>query len=211
MGQFSPQALAAVLSNQNSKGSPQSAAVASERKDTPRDKIVGVVSKLLGGDDGRLAYQRAQRITDFLENTAVGIPEVGYQAGTLLGAGVRDGDAGEMLGGAGMAALGAMPGVRKVAREALNVVKKGQKIVAVPLSAIEHGESAMPGGKLTRPTSRQTIDEYANLPTPFPPIELVDGDTPGKMMVADGSHRLEAARKRGDSHISAVILRPKGR
>lgn len=76
----------------------------------------------------------------------------------------------------------------------------------LPIATIEHGESAMPGGKLTWPGAEDLIRDYANRPTPFPPISVVAPERPGgKWMIEDGSHRLEAAKLRGDTHIQAEL------
>jgi len=77
-------------------------------------------------------------------------------------------------------------------------------LMRLPIAKIEHGESAMPGGKLMQPGAQDLIQEYAARPTPFPPIHVVPPDEPGlKWMIEDGSHRLEAAKLRGDTHIDA--------
>ena len=88
----------------------------------------------------------------------------------------------------------------------VNQPRKGTTKVDVPISMIEHGESALPGGRLTWPTAKETIKGYASKETPFPPIDLM-GDASSKMpfMVVDGSHRLEAAKLRGDKTIPAYL------
>ena len=48
-----------------------------------------------------------------------------------------------------------------------------------------------------------TINKYASLTTPFPPVVVRPKD--GKYWVSDGNHRVEAARKRGDTDIEALI------
>jgi uncharacterized ParB-like nuclease family protein len=80
-------------------------------------------------------------------------------------------------------------------------------LVNIPISAIEHGESAMAGGKLTFPNAKQTIKEYASRKTDFPPIEVVSNEAGSKVpwMIADGSHRLEAAKLRGNKTIQAYV------
>jgi len=87
---------------------------------------------------------------------------------------------------------------------------KNSILVDIPLSQIEHGESAMSGGKLTWPTANQTIKEYAGRKTEFPPIELMGNDPNYEFfnkpfMIYDGSHRYEAAKLRGDKTIKAYI------
>ena len=79
-------------------------------------------------------------------------------------------------------------------------------LVNIPLSKIEHGESATRGGKLTRPEANKLIKEYANMPTNFPPIEVFSStskETP--FMIYDGSHRFEAAKLRKNKTIQAYI------
>lgn len=88
-------------------------------------------------------------------------------------------------------------------------------VARLPIADIAHGESVMPGGRLTWPGSRELIREYANRPTPLPPIKVlrVDQSDPdavrfwggAKYFIEDGSHRLEAARLRGDKFIDAFI------
>jgi len=80
-----------------------------------------------------------------------------------------------------------------------------KNIVRVPIEELEHGESALSGGKLYMPGSRQLIEEYASRETPIPPIEAgaPSLDNP-KWMVSDGSHRLEAAKMRGQTHVDVI-------
>ena len=92
----------------------------------------------------------------------------------------------------------------------INQPNKGDVLVNMPLSMIEHGESAMQGGKLTWPTANETIKSYAAKETPFPPIRVVGpyvGEAPNKIpfMIDDGSHRFEAAKLRGDKTIPTYI------
>tara|TARA_R110000822_G_scaffold199965_1_gene337615 strand:- start:28 stop:681 length:654 start_codon:yes stop_codon:yes gene_type:complete len=87
---------------------------------------------------------------------------------------------------------------------------KNSILVDIPLNTIEHGESAMAGGKLTWPTAKQTIKEYADKKTDFPPIEIMGNDPNYEFfnkpfMIYDGSHRYEAAKLRGDKSIKAYI------
>jgi uncharacterized ParB-like nuclease family protein len=89
----------------------------------------------------------------------------------------------------------------------IGMTKLNKTLVNIPISSIEHGESAMKGGKLTFPSAKDTIKEYAERPTDFPPIDVVSNDIGSKIpfMVADGSHRLEAAKLRGQTTIPAYI------
>jgi hypothetical protein len=95
-----------------------------------------------------------------------------------------------------LAGLGAVPG------------GKAAKIAKIKISDIEHGESIFPGGKLTWPGSRELIKKYAEMDTPFPAIELIknDPDEAVPYMIYDGSHRLEAAKLRGDKYIDAMVV-----
>lgn len=98
-------------------------------------------------------------------------------------------------------------------QDAVNTPTENQVEVEIPINSIEHGESAMAGGKLTWKGSKELIKKYASMPTEIPPIELFltrDSDTGAetsskKWMVADGSHRLEAAKLRGDKTIKAYV------
>lgn len=98
----------------------------------------------------------------------------------------------------------------KIMREdsSVTMVAPKQNNVKIKLSDIEHGESAMPGGKLTWPGARGLIADYAMRDTPFPPIEVIKND-PGDAfpyMIYDGSHRYEAAKLRGNDTIDAIIV-----
>jgi hypothetical protein len=86
-------------------------------------------------------------------------------------------------------------------------VGAGQKLINIPLSHIEHGESILPGGKLTFPTAKNLIQEYAQKETPLPPIEVVSNEAGSSVpwMIADGSHRYEAAKLKGMTSIPAYI------
>jgi hypothetical protein len=77
----------------------------------------------------------------------------------------------------------------------------------IPIQDIEYGEGAAPGGSLSRPEARSTIEEYAKRPTEFPPVEVFPPDQPGgKYLMYDGHYRTEAAKLRGDTHIPATLL-----
>ena len=81
-----------------------------------------------------------------------------------------------------------------------------EEIINVPISQIEHGESAMPGGKLTWPGSKDLIKQYAEMPTEIPAIRAIppDADNPF-WMIEDGSHRYEAAKLRGMKEIPVIV------
>lgn len=125
------------------------------------------------------------------------------------------------LGNAAMTLAGIVPGIPGAAAmragsnavgdasrwsETTAVPTKGQKVIDIPLARIEHGEAAMPGGTLTQPYAEEMIREYASRSTPFPPIEVLLPDTDDPFfMVIDGSRRLEAAKRRGDKTIQAIV------
>ena len=84
-------------------------------------------------------------------------------------------------------------------------VKAGPyKKVRIPLNLLitqhdrEDGRDEPYGARL------DTINKYAALKTPYPPI-VVRPMANGKYDVSDGNHRVEAARKRGDADIEALI------
>jgi len=81
-----------------------------------------------------------------------------------------------------------------------------EKIIDIPISMIEHGEAAMPGGTLSFPNAQETIQEYAQRNTEIPAIDVLmpDEDSPF-FIVEDGSRRLEAAKLRGDKTIKAIV------
>ena len=89
-----------------------------------------------------------------------------------------------------------------------NIIKETDKIVDIPIESIKHGESAMSGGKLSFSDAQDRIKRYADMNTDFPPIELMPNDD-GTFMIYDGSHRLEAAKLRGDKTIKSVIPKTK--
>jgi len=85
-------------------------------------------------------------------------------------------------------------------------IPKNSVLVDIPLSKIEHGESATMGGKLTWPNAENLIKKYAEMKTDFPPIEVFSSEsakTP--FMIYDGSHRFEAAKLRNNKLIKAYI------
>lgn len=78
------------------------------------------------------------------------------------------------------------------------------KTVRLPIETIEHGESAMPGGRLMAPDAEKLIADYASRPTKLPPVMVVaPEEAGGKYMIYDGSLRLEAAKRRGAKDIEA--------
>ena len=114
--------------------------------------------------------------------------------------------AGDELGMA-TAASSALPFGRLASKVTTAIGPKNLTKVKIPIEEIEHGESVTPGGKMTWPGATDLIKEYASRKTPLPPIEVVSNEvgmgTP--WMVVDGSHRLEAARLRGQKTIDALI------
>lgn len=76
--------------------------------------------------------------------------------------------------------------------------------IIVPLNIIktqhdlEDGTRDEPEGERLK-----NIEKYSQLKTPFPPILLIP--TRNGYFVSDGNHRVEAAKKRGDSTIEALI------
>jgi uncharacterized ParB-like nuclease family protein len=99
------------------------------------------------------------------------------------------------LAGAPRGALGSGPTMR---------AKTPIKTVRLPIEAVEHGESAMPGGRLTAPEAEKLIADYAGRPTKLPPVMVIaPEEAGGKYMIYDGSMRLEAAKRRGAKDIEA--------
>ena len=80
-------------------------------------------------------------------------------------------------------------------------------LIHIPLEHIEHGESAMPGGKITLPSANNLIQKYASMKSDIPPIDVMSNDENSKIpwMIADGSHRYEAAKLRKMTHIPAYV------
>jgi len=121
------------------------------------------------------------------------------------------------LGGATNVAKAAAKAAEKAAKAAkvaaktvainneLNLPQKGSKLVQIPINMIEHGESVMPGGKMTWPGAKEKIVDYATRKTPLPPIDVVSNESGAPWMVADGSNRLEAAKLKGEKTISAYV------
>jgi len=85
-----------------------------------------------------------------------------------------------------------------------NIREKDDYLVKIPVENIKHGESALPGGKLTFPNSQQVIENFARRKSDLPPISVISNDD-GTAFVADGSHRLEAAKLKGDKFIKAFV------
>lgn len=118
---------------------------------------------------------------------------------------------GEAFGTAGSAMLGGGAVVKpagslgmNVLRDTPNEMRGNQVLVRIPVKDVEHGESAMPGGKLTWPDAPRLIEEYAQKDTDLPPIEIM-ADEGGMAMIADGSHRFEAAKLRGQDYVEAYV------
>ena len=96
----------------------------------------------------------------------------------------------------------------EILTDMINEKQPDQVLVKIPIEDVEHGESALPGGKLTFPEAQILIQEYANKKTPLPPIEIYDlEDSNGKAFIGDGSHRFEAAKLRGDKFINAYVFK----
>lgn len=91
--------------------------------------------------------------------------------------------------------------------DAPNVKRSNQVLVRIPIEDVEHGESALPGGRLTFPGAENLIADYASRETPLPPIDIMSlgEDDFGRAFIADGSHRYEAAKLRGDKFIDAYV------
>ena len=87
----------------------------------------------------------------------------------------------------------------------INKPIKGTKLVEIPIDSIEHGEAVMPGGTLTWPNAREKILEYASRKTEIPPIDVVSNEDGKTWMVVDGSHRLEAAKLKGQKNIPVYV------
>lgn len=108
-----------------------------------------------------------------------------------------------MLGGGAVAKPAGSLGMN-VLRDTPNEMRSNQVLVRIPVKDVDHGESAMPGGKLTWPDAPKLIDEYARQDTDLPPIEIM-ADEGGMAMIADGSHRFEAAKLRGQDYVEAYV------
>lgn len=108
----------------------------------------------------------------------------------------------QQYGSAALNAVGLLPFI-----PSLGGIIKGSKLINIPLNQIEHGESAMPGGKLRFDTAKDLIKDYASRETPLPPIEVVSNEAGSKIpwMIYDGSHRFEAAKLKGMDSIPAYI------
>ena len=184
--------------------------------ETPNNYLVKALSGALSvlpnyKNDEQAAYRQAKKLANLLSFTPVGAAQAAYDAGNIMGEGARSGSIPQMAIGTGLAAMSAIPGpLRKGAllagEDAVNLIPKNHVVVPVNLKDIIHGESAMPGGKLSWPSSDNLISNYASRKSAFPPIQLIkDEDAPNKWMIADGSHRFEAAKLRGDKTINAVM------
>lgn len=109
------------------------------KKKTPSDYITDAIASGLAvlpayrGNE-KAAYQKALSVTDILDWTPAGIPEALYQAGDMLGRGVRDRSALGTAGGLGMAAIAGLPLPGKKAIK--NAVKKGADLAVSGLKDI---------------------------------------------------------------------------
>lgn len=105
-------------------------------RDTPNDRLRDGISAILrrvgmGGGSERAALQRARKFTDVLDWTPAGIPQMVYDAGQMIGRGAQNRDAIQGAGGVGLAALGLIPGVGKVAAKGAT---KGAKVIKAALT-----------------------------------------------------------------------------
>ena len=99
-------------------------------------------------------------------------------------------------------------GTLNVYPKIIDKLRNGDRLVEMPISLIEHGESAQRGGKLTWPGAKELIKEYAAKKTEAPPIKIISPEeSGGKWMIEDGSHRFEAAKLNNKKTIKAIINR----
>ena len=95
----------------------------------PNDYVTGAISSLLqatGIDPTqRDAYQRAQKFTDLLNWTPLGIPQAAYSAGQQIGAGYQHGSVPQMALGTALGALAAVPDTGGLARELAPAAREG--------------------------------------------------------------------------------------
>ena len=97
------------------------------RPDTPSDYITNLIAagiqKTGLKPDERSAYQRAKQFTNLLDFTPAGIPQAGFDAGQMMGAGANNSSLSQMgLGAAmGIAGLIPVPGAKRAAKEAEQV------------------------------------------------------------------------------------------
>ena len=152
-------------------------------------------------DKQRFQLQAPQDVGLLDVASAVPTPVGDVASGLLAAQDVSKGN----YGSAALNALGLLPFIPSMG----GIVKSANKgkLINIPLSEIEHGESALPGGKLTFPTAKELIQSYANKKTPLPPIEVVSNDAESVIpwMISDGSHRYEAAKLRGMKTIPAYV------
>jgi uncharacterized ParB-like nuclease family protein len=169
----------------------------------------------LGGMEAGTFVPTTENINQWIDEN-VGLPERMKGASTT-------GFIGEVVAPGGALAKtvkGVAKGVKKAKKvvqvsgksiDIVNKPEKGAKLVSIPIDQIEHGESAMPGGKLTWPGAKDLISDYASKKTELPPIDVVSNDSEmiaegsPAWMIVDGSHRLEAAKLRGQKTIKAYV------
>ena len=110
---------------------------------------------------------------------------------------VTSGDPAAMLDvfGPGGGIMGTIKGTTKAIKnmkfDKPNIKEADEVLVELPMNKINHGESAMPGGKLTWDGSSDIIKDFAKRKTASPPISVM-AEGNGKAMILDGSHRFES-------------------
>jgi len=206
--------------------------MADQIRATPRSPILGLFSDLVNLPLQYMSSpertQQSQGVAQFLYDTSIPktLESMSYGHSLFSGAGGLGGTT-RMLPETANALLNVLPfapvagrvagrmikategmpvgmGI-KLVDDLVNTPQKGSKLVNIPIDTIEHGESVMPGGKLTWLGAREKIKEYAERKTSLPPIDVVSNESGVPWMVADGSHRLEAAKLRGDKTIAAYV------
>jgi len=187
------------------------------------------INRILNTTAGKKAWKMAKEsMRDAGENLAVpskGLTEIGREQGIVTGAGIADdglklrflNEVKKHLWDLEQSAMKSGPFGDKPTQASRVISENRNKFTAeldkldvtatpiqnIPISKIRHGESALPGGKLEDPGAEKFIGGLMKKGK-LKPIEVLP-DEQG-YMVYDGSHRLEAAIRRGDKTIPARIV-----
>ncbi len=179
-----------------------------QRQTTPDSWALNNLTSLFG--DNRRAATVAKRVNSLLKYTPLGAPQAGYDAGQMIGGGVKNRSALQAGAGFGMAALGALPGrmgsVLKDIRpptDNLHTVLRSNfnsaKVIGDEMTPIEN----LVGGITGSPSEQARVKQLASqMSSPAGYFSRLIIDQDGN--VIEGQHRLEAARALGFTHVPTV-------
>lgn len=189
------------------------------RQDTPSDYITNLIAagiqKVGLKPDERSAYQRAKQFTNLLDFTPLGIPQAGFDAGQMMGAGANNRSLGQMALGAGVAGLALVPDASRAVRALKDIRPPTDNLHTVLRSNFNNakvvGDEMVPidrllGGTTGSPSEKRKVENLAqSMSGPDGYFSRIIADQDGN--VIEGQHRLDAARQLGMTHVPIVRVR----